>query len=169
MKFALLLVFAAGCATAPRTDDSPLINEEEQIGRRPAPEPAEPAPAPVARVREGRIDRAVLDRVLDAGPGVFLAGLEVDADVEGKRFHGWRVVSFFPQDPRYAGVDLVPGDLVVRVNGRVIVRPEHFQEVWDGLRRANALVVEITRGGERFLLQYAIVDKPPASEEKSVP
>jgi hypothetical protein len=163
MKCVALLssLLLAGCASQQnRPDYEPLIAEDEAAPADEAAAPPAPAPILVSRVRQGSIDRAALDTVLDAGPAAFLAGLEVDADVDGNKFHGWRVVSFMPRDPRYAAVDIVPGDLVVRVNGRVIVRPEHFQEVWEGLRGAAKLIVEVSRGPERFLLEYAIVDKP---------
>jgi predicted small lipoprotein YifL len=117
---------------------------------------AETAAAATARRRAGTIARDDLLTVLNAGPGRFLRGLRVQAVLEARRFRGWQVLSFWPCDPRYAAVDLAAGDVVTRVNGVALERPEHLQRVWDGLRDAPALVVDVERVGGGFRLEYAI-------------
>ena len=119
--------------------------------------------------RTGSISRDELDRVLDAGPGAFLRGVVVDAEVVNRRLRGWRIRRFWPGDPRFARVDLLPGDLVLTVNGHLIVRPEHLQGVWDGLREAHRLTVEIERAGAIYELDYTIVDSPAASGSNTAP
>jgi hypothetical protein len=180
----VVLVGLAGCATSrPRSDDR-LITEEDDpaaraahIGRRHPGEDAPPsaavAPAPAPPrgplARAGSIARAELDAVLDAGPGAFLRGIQVDAEVVDRRLRGWRIRRFWPGDGRFARVDLLPGDLVLTVNGHLIVRPEHLQSVWDGLRDAHRLTVEVERAGAIYQLDYTIVDSPVPSGSNSGP
>ena len=164
------------CAGAPGRPDYPLISEDDDpaaraagIGqegaaaRPPAARPASPAPprtrGPLAR--SGSIRREELDAVLDAGPGAFLRGVQVDAQIVERRLRGWRIRTFWPDDARFARVDLLPGDVVLSINGRLVVRPEHLQRVWDSLREATTLVVEVDRDGAVYRLEYTIVDSPP--------
>jgi hypothetical protein len=117
---------------------------------------AEPPPPPPAR--QGEIVRAELLPVLDAGLGRFLGGVRVEAALTDGRFDGYRVVTIYPEDPRFAELPLLPGDIVVRVNGESIERPEQAFLVWNGLRVASELMIEYVRGGERRELRYVIVD-----------
>lgn len=110
-----------------------------------------------ARVEGGAIPRHEVAAVLDAGPAAFLGHIRVRPSFEDRRFCGWEIVSFWPDDPRFSRVDLLPGDVVVRVNGKPIERPEQFQDVWESLRFASELVVEYRRGTETRWLKYAIV------------
>jgi hypothetical protein len=172
----LVLGGLAACAsTRPRTDEH-LITEEDDPAARAAhiggARPAAPAPAPRPRPplrRTGSIGREELDVVLDAGPGAFLRGLQVDPELVERRLRGWRVRRFYPDDPRFEAVDLLPGDLVLTVNGHLIVRPEHLQKVWDGLRDAHTLVVQVERAGSVFELEYTIVDSPAPPRSNTAP
>ncbi len=102
-------------------------------------------PAPVApaqrRAPRDSIVRAELDAVLDAGPARFLQRVNRKAVLRGGRFLGWRILGL---DPVLEGV-VGPGDILVRVNRRSMERPEVFFEVWQSLRRASELVLEILR------------------------
>jgi type II secretory pathway component PulC len=98
--------------------------------------------------------------VLDAAPGRFLAHVDSEPVFRGNRFYGWRLVAFFPGDPRFAGVDLRPGDVVVKVNGRTFERPEELMEVWQSLRAARELVVDAERDGRSRTLRWPIVLDP---------
>ena len=55
-------------------------------------------------------------------------------------------------------LDLKPGDVVTRVNGHSIERPEQALKVWNGLRVASELFVEYERDGRARSLRWAIVD-----------
>jgi type II secretory pathway component PulC len=90
-----------------------------------------------------------LRRTVDAGLGQWLAGgVEVDRRLAQGRFQGWIVRSLYPGDPCYRDVDVKVGDVVVRVNGKSVERPEQASDVFSSLRSAPALVVELLRGGE---------------------
>lgn len=160
MRRAALALALAACACAERTPppDEPLLDldDAERSGARAA-APATPAvtkkPAPaVPRQRTGEIQRAELDRVLEAGPGRLLARVQVKANVTRGRFNGWEVVRI-----PWPGVDLVAGDVILTVNGRTLEHPLELKVLWDDLRKANAIAVEVDRKGEKFGLRFTIV------------
>jgi hypothetical protein len=113
------------------------------------------SPASTANAPE---PRAELLPILDAGFGRFLQGVITEPHLEGETFVGFRLTSLYPDDPRFASLDLQPGDTVVRVNASPIERPEQALAVWNGLRVASELVVEYRRGDETRELRFAIVD-----------
>jgi type II secretory pathway component PulC len=79
------------------------------------------------------------------GP-VFLAG----------KFHGFRIGALKGKD--WQGVDLKAGDVVTRVNGFTVERPENAFEAFQSLEVASELRVDFERDGEPRSLRYAIVD-----------
>ena len=107
----------------------------------------------------GAIPRAELAKVLDASPGYFLQHVQTEPRFARGHFHGWRLVSFFPGDARFAGIDLQAGDVVTRVNGKPIEEPDQFMTVWTELRGAKELVVDVERAGAPRTLRWTIADK----------
>ena len=107
----------------------------------------------------GAIRRAELAKVLDASPGYFLQHVQTEPRFAHGRFHGWRVVSFFPGDSRFAGIDLQAGDVVTRVNGKPIEQPDQFMAVWTELRTSKELIVDVERAGAARTLRWTIADK----------
>jgi hypothetical protein len=153
LTLAMTLTLLAACGGSP---DPALSGFEHREAAEPA-VPAEPPPPP-PRVRELSIARAELDAALDAGPGRFLGTFEIRARVVGGRFAGWEIVRA-PWDT----LDLLPGDLVRRVNRRTMERPLELESLWGELRTADALELEVERGGEVFALRIAIAGgAPPA-------
>jgi type II secretory pathway component PulC len=128
-------------------EESSLIGPEE-----PAPPPPEPACA------GDRIARADLTAVLDAGPAPLLALVETRPRHRDGRFVGFEIVAFSDGEPP-ACPALRAGDVLVSVNGKRIERPEHYFEVFQELRGAAALELELIRGGRTTMLNYAIVDE----------
>ncbi|HEY3357513.1 MAG TPA: PDZ domain-containing protein [Polyangia bacterium] len=147
---ALLLVGASACGPAP----GPIVGPEPP----PLPPPTSaPASAPT---RRGEITRAELNAFLDRGMPAFIHDVVVDRYPRRRaaRFRGWRIVEFFPGDARFAGAGIQPGDVVVRVNGRPIERPDQFVQLWSAMRRAAELTVELERAGTPRQLRWRIVD-----------
>ena len=107
----------------------------------------------------GAIPRAELAKVLDASPGYFLQHVVTEPQMANGRFVGWRLVSFFPGDSRFAGVDLQAGDVVTRINGKPIEEPDQFMNVWTELRSSKELVVDVERDGAPRTLRWIIADK----------
>ncbi|MFO0697317.1 MAG: PDZ domain-containing protein [Polyangiales bacterium] len=151
------LVAACGASNPPRSTAPVAVEAEPAQGLEPPP-PGEPAPQPEPLPREQAIARADLVPVLDAGLGRFLQGVSTEASLADGRFVGFRIVSLYPNDPRFRGVDLRPGDVVTRINGTSIERPEGAFQVWNGLRVSSELMIEYLRDGERRELRYPIVD-----------
>ena len=75
------------------------------------------------------------------------------------RFVGWRL-----DRARYlhrwnrAGLDLREGDVVTRVNGGGVERPDDALAVFAALRTATELRVEVIRAGQPLTLRLAVAD-----------
>jgi S1-C subfamily serine protease len=168
---ATLGLLTTACATA-----SQEIAEPGPVGAAPtpmtvaetAPPPAPPAapadvPAPVRTcdmfARPGAVKRSALVRVIDAGLPRWLQGVEGDRALANHRFQGWLVKSLHPQDPCYRDIELRPGDVVQKVNGKSIERPEQAFDVVESLRKAPSLVVDYLRDGKAQRMTFAIADE----------
>jgi type II secretory pathway component PulC len=122
-----------------------------------SPAPTQPAqPTGPTVTAAGTIPRRELTRVLDAAPGVFLQHVVPEPRFRGGRFYGWRLQQFFPGDARFAGVDVHAGDVIKSVNGSSVERPEQLMQVWDALRTARELTVELERAGAVKRLRWNI-------------
>lgn len=115
------------------------------------------SPAEVAGRTE--LARSELLAVLDAGLGRFLGRVGTEPARDGEAFVGFRVVSL-DDALRAADADggVREGDVIVRVNGQPIERPEQALAVWEGLRVASTVAIEYLRAGERREVRFAIVD-----------
>jgi type II secretory pathway component PulC len=100
-----------------------------------------------------------LDRALAAGPGWLLGQVPLEP-VRGKdrQFLGFRVVSVFADDPRALAYGVLPGDLLVRIQGQRIVTPGDLMTVFQRLRGAAEIIVELQRGREPLTLRWPVVD-----------
>jgi general secretion pathway protein C len=121
--------------------------------------PSAPSTAPVSSSKKGVLTRAELKPVLDASPALFLQHVQTEPRLNHGKFSGWRIVSFFPGDDRFAGVDLQAGDVVTRINGKPIEQPDQFMAVWTELRSSKELVVDLERNGSPRTLRWIIADK----------
>lgn len=149
---ALAATPACGPKPAPK---EPMILESEgnTTGRTPQPVPDE-----IERTRSGTISRAQLHQVLAAGVGGFLTGVEVEAYFEGRAFWGWKI-------QRYdnAWVDLIPGDVVVSINGKRIETPAQVQALWQSLQKADEIIVSAYRDPNPFELRFTVQGKASAN------
>ena len=123
------------------------------------PPPAPAAPTCTAFARPGVLKRSALTPALNGSLGRWLSGVQVDPSVQKGRFRGWVVRSLHPEDVCYRQVDVRPGDVVVRVNGKSIERPEQANEIFQSLRTAPALEVELVRDGAPMKLAFPIVEE----------
>jgi type II secretory pathway component PulC len=149
---ALVALACAHAASPPPVSeadfDDPLASMKPDAAPVAPPSVAPPAPA----LPPGTIARADVNRVLDGGIGKFLRRVRIKALHDGDRFQGWLVLDV------QAAMGLVPGDVVLRVNGRVIERPEEAQDVWDSLRKASTLIVTYLHEGQERELRFTISD-----------
>jgi type II secretory pathway component PulC len=108
------------------------------------------------------LTRSAVRRVVSAGLGMFLQKVDLDDQpvMKDGAFHGFRVNAL--RDAQlFANVDLRPGDVVVRVNGMPIERPEQALEAFRSLTIASELRVEYERDGAVRELRFPIVDDEP--------
>lgn len=104
------------------------------------------------------LKRAAIVRAVDAGLGRWLAGVDIVAAKDKGRFRGWTIRRLHPGDPCYRQVDLRPGDVILRINGKTIERPEQANEVWGALRKAPALQIDYVRAGRPTSLTFRIAE-----------
>lgn len=110
-------------------------------------------------VKTGVLRRAALVRVIEAGLPRWMQGVEGDRALANHRFQGWLIKSLYPGDPCYQEIDLRPGDVVQKVNGKSIEKPEQAFDVAESLRTAPAIVVEFLREGKPQRISITIADE----------
>ena len=87
--------------------------------------------------------------------------MEIAPRMDGERFVGWQLVQLVDRTGPLGVVDVVPGDVLLAVNGKPLSRPDQLQTVWDSLRTANTITAQLWRGNAKFELAYTI--DPPVS------
>lgn len=167
---AVLLSILVWSACGPQVDPKGPQAIDEDLGTTPEqPEVVTPVTetrpeAPAGKgERTGTISRAKLLAVLDSGPGNFLRQVEVAPRMDGQRFVGWQLVLLVDRSGPLGVVDVVPGDVLLAVNGKPLAKPDQLQTIWDSLRTANTLTAQLWRGNAKFELQYTI-DPPVATK-----
>jgi hypothetical protein len=166
MRPALLFV-AAVAACGPKVSTTPLTFDED-LESKARVEPVEPLTeeqrpvAPIGKgLRTGTIARDRLVAVLDLGPAQFLRQVDVTPRMSGDRFVGWQLVQLVDRTGPLVDVDVVPGDVLLAINGKPLSRPDQLQMLWDSLRTANAVQAQMRRGEAKFTLDFTI--EPPVS------
>jgi S1-C subfamily serine protease len=167
-----LLISTCAAPVAQMPDPEPVGTEPALVqaaapnASAPAVVPAQAKSAPMpSRVcdmfdGQGQLRRAALIRLIDAGLPRWMQGVEGDRMLAKHRFQGWLIKSLYPNDPCYRDIDLRPGDVVQKVNGKSIEKPEQAFDVVESLRSAPGIVVELLRDGKPQRITIAIVDKP---------
>jgi S1-C subfamily serine protease len=110
-------------------------------------------------VKPGVVRRSALVRLIDAGLPRWMQGVEGDRALANHRFQGWLIQSMYPGDPCYQDMDLRRGDIVQKVNGKSIEKPEQAFDVAQSLKTAPAIVVEFLRDGKPQRFTIAIADE----------
>ena len=117
------------------------------------------APPPPAGSSTHALARSAVRAAVAQGLGAFLQHVDLDDApvlVDGK-FRGFRI-AVLHDSAFWGGVDLKPGDVVTRVNGFSIERPEQAQTAFESLQVASELRVSYDRDGEPREIVYSIVD-----------
>jgi hypothetical protein len=128
----------------------------------PPPEPAMAVAPKGPSVPRGHLARAEVDRVLVTQGVPWLLGQVMSEPAFGSdgKFSGWRMVGL-PEDWR--DIDLLPGDIVMRVNGLPLEKPEQAFEAWKSVAKLPALTLTLMRDGATR--QVAIPIDGPISPE----
>jgi S1-C subfamily serine protease len=108
----------------------------------------------------GALWRRDVNAALDAGLGRFLQHADLEPEVLGGAFVGFRIVELRPP-AWWQGIDLVPGDVVTQVNGMPIEQPPEAHAAFESLRSSDKLTVKYLRKAEARELTFSILDKPP--------
>jgi hypothetical protein len=159
LLFAVLSLGALACGPKPqpRDPDDDLDVHAAEAPAAPAAEPAARPIAPPARgARTGTIARDRLLAVLKAGPGMFLRQLEVTPRRTGDQVVGWQLVQLIDPDGPLHDVDVIPGDVLLSINGKPVIRPDQLWSVWESLRTANQVVAQMWRGNQQLELRFTI-------------
>ena len=146
---------------ASATADTAADTATDTAARSAAAQPDRPVAPSGKGLRSGTIERARLLAVLDSGPGAFLRQLEVMPRMDGDRFVGWQLVQVIDRTGPLVDVDVAPGDVLLAINGKPISRPDQLQTVWESLRTANELDVDLWRGKDKLRLAFTI--DPPTT------
>jgi hypothetical protein len=109
--------------------------------------------------------REDVDAVVNAGLGRFLQFVTVEARLDGDQFVGWKIVDLRPAET-WEDVDLHPGDVVTRINGKPLEREGDAYAAFVSLKRAARLSVTYLRGDEPRELVWRIVEKPGARQPR---
>jgi len=139
---------ASGQGASPRTGPPPASAPAAEEGAAPKEKEHILTEAP----REGVITRAELDRYIRDGAQSFIQRIQVRPAFREGKFFGWRVLGYQGPGP------VQRGDIICRVNGRSIERPNQFMDVWSGLPHRAQLTVEMIRDGRPLVLRYPIVE-----------
>jgi type II secretory pathway component PulC len=136
-----LVATSVGCATAPR-EAAPL-----NIKRVPPKRHAQPL----------IIKKRFLYDVLNRGPGRFFERMPVTPHRMQGRFVGFQIMQLYGRAaPNPDGIHV--GDVVTAVNGISIRKPDHFMRVWDGLKKARTISIDLIRNSRPRRVTYRIVD-----------
>lgn len=138
---ALVLVFAAslvvGCA---EHDAAP----PQTPAKKPAPAAVPSASAQVPVTAPGHLSRREVELVLRQGPPWLLRRIVPEEVIREGKFVGWRLLSL-PADWK---TDLQEGDVVTKVNGLAIERPDDLWAAWMQLGSAAELRIAYEREGK---------------------
>jgi hypothetical protein len=158
---ALTLVLLLGCGassanvqktTPEKPAAAPTAAVAQQAPAAPTAAPAPPAALP-SLVQAGEIPRSKLLAVLSQGVGRFLQRVRVSGlrDAQ-RRFLGWQIDQLVDRDV------ILPGDILLRVNGQSVEHPEQLKSVWDSLVVTSELVFTIRRHAQQSDVRYLIVN-----------
>ena len=110
------------------------------------------------------IKRRTIEHALELGASWFVSQLSVRPIVtRDERFFGFQLVSLFPGREAETELPIKKGDIVRRINGQPIERPEQFMALWDSLASATHLSIQVLRGEQPLLITWEI--EGPATSE----
>jgi hypothetical protein len=160
---AVLVLGACAARTPAPTPPPPASAESVDLAARPPPPP--PPPARTERIMiatvtndknspyMGVIDREGLHAIIDQGLGRLLGRLKISPVLQRGKFEGFRVTGL---DPLWNGAGILLDDVIVRLNGQPIERPEQAQAAFESLRVASEISLDLMREGKPKKMRYRI-------------
>ncbi len=128
---------------------------EAATPKKPAASAPQVAPSSAAAsATPGRLARAEVDVILTekGPPWLFQRVVPEEVFVDGK-FAGWRILSM-PKE--WEGLEIKPGDVITRVNGLSLERPEDLWKAWTSVLVTSELKIGYQRGGKTLELVLPI-------------
>lgn len=110
----------------------------------------------------GHVLRPDVDRVLvqQGPPWILRRVMREETFGKDGRFAGWRITGL-PEEWR--AIDLRPGDVVARVNGKTLETPEEAWDAWKSVAGATAIKLSLVRDGAPRDLVIPIDGDPNAA------
>ena len=101
------------------------------------------------------IPRYALLEVQSQGPGRILQRVPIRPFRQGGQFLGFQIVQLFPGEGiAVRGVQL--GDVILRINGRRMDRPEQFMKLFQGMDQWSEVIFELLRNGRELSVRYSV-------------
>ncbi|MEY2933513.1 MAG: hypothetical protein RL033_4262 [Pseudomonadota bacterium] len=151
-------------ATSDSAASEPVVAAVPDAAAPLAPATLQPGPAGVESPYLGVIDRTGLAAIVEQGLGRVLARLHVSPVLVQGKFLGFRVNEI---DPAWSAAGLLVNDVVLRLNGQPIERPEQAVVAFESLRVASELALELSRDGKKLALRYRIEGAAPTPSTSS--
>ncbi len=152
---ALLFCALLGACSAPQTHSrqQPTIVQNQETPSMTA--SGENHPLPDSALSSS-LPREVLLQILGRSAGDFLRLVEVEpATDDESSFVGWRIQRLTGSSPP-AWLDVQEGDIVIAINGMPVERPEDAQRIWEAMRVASEIRIDLTRGDEARIVRIPI-------------
>ena len=152
--FVLALSFGSFAMCVVACGETPPAKSAES-----AASPTEAAPTTTAAAvppKTTSLRRSQVKAGIAKGLGYFLQNVTVEdyPVMRGNKFYGFKVKAISAE----LGVDILPGDVVMRVNGMSIEHPEEADAAMRTLDKASALRVDFERDGKPRTLELPITE-----------
>ena len=129
------------------------------LGFAPVPQPGQPAVAQSNDVRQLSENQYVLAKATVNGALSDLSNLATQARIvpsfKNGVANGFKLFSIVP-DSLYSKIGIQNGDVIRRINGYEMNSPDKALEIYQKLRDANRIEVEIERRGDTIRKSYSI-------------
>jgi hypothetical protein len=149
---ALALASVTGCGSAPPPQAADASADQAEPAAADTASDLPPVAAP-----SGQLSRTEVDAVLKQGPPWLLQRVRIEEVIQEGKFIGWRVLDM---PPEWNGLEIKPGDVITRVNGVAIERPDDLWTAWTTLAVASDLRVHYERDGATHEMLMPITGVP---------
>jgi hypothetical protein len=152
-RFALASLLALGLAACSATEVA------RAPAKAPPAAPAAKVEAPRPPIPAGHLYREDVDQTLTTLglPWLFRRVMREGAFSKDGRFTGW-LITGLPEE--WSAIDLKPGDVVQRVNGKTLETPEDAWEAWKSVAKAKEIKLSLDRNGAPKELVIPIDGEP---------
>lgn len=146
-------------------------DEASTVTARPAKAPTTMAPAARANAAPqappGHVLRPEVDRVLvqQGPPWILRRVMREETFGKDGHFAGWRITGL-PEE--WSAIDLRPGDIVSRVNGKTLETPDEAWDAWKSVAGATAIKLALVRDGAPREVVIPIDGDPTAAAVRAL-